>query len=269
MDLAEVHREVREELHFTLAQVMESGHRSGLGAVFDVIAANFEALGICNLLEFADTHKFRLGLVRSGHARRYFLRCCRIEARTQSRYLARSRTRSFLAALASGSLGVARDIVAESTHAWNAAWEYEDDFVYYEFLHVLADRPSPFPQPELAALAARFHRVLEGGSSTRFDVVAAIAARDEPALGAAIVAFLDEEAERIDTERSSAAVRERDCLFWPNARVSIEGLALLKACELAQLRVSIVHPLCPQLGRLPWTSQSFRDVFEQIDRGGP
>lgn len=267
MDLADVHKEVVDEIHFGLAQVIEAGPRAPLGDVFDSISDHFEALALCNLLEFANTHKFRRALVRSGHARRYYLRCCRTENATEVRHLARSRNRAFLAALAGGSMVVVRDIVAESTHPWNPKWEYEDDFAYREFLHTLAKQPSPFPLAELTALVSQFERALEGGLSKRYDVVKAILDRDAGALGSAIEGFLEDEERRIEDERESAAVHEREVLYWPNARVSVEGLALLKAGELASLAVPRELPLCPPLARLPWSGQQFRDLFDQIESG--
>ena len=71
-------------------------------------AAWFQALGICNLLLDADPDRFYENLVRSGHARRYFLQKSRDEGNNDDYQLATSRWDSFLDVVASGHFQLAR-----------------------------------------------------------------------------------------------------------------------------------------------------------------
>jgi hypothetical protein len=233
-----------------------------------VVALQLEGLGICHLLEFVDTDNFRENLIRSGHSRRFFLRRSRSEDNSDDRHLALSRTRCFLDAIVAGSLPLARDIAVLSSETWNASWEYEDDFCYYSLLHRIAIQPELFPTPEAEALLARFERSLEGNPSLHFDVCKALLARDLGAFSEALRALLDAEQAKIEKDRNSPAVNERDILFWPKSYVSIEGLALLKIANLLGLRFEDALPLCPLEARLPWSDSPTRDLFAEIEMLG-
>lgn len=266
MDLADVHRELVHEIRYGLGYLVDVPRIATLGDIFDTLILQFEGLGICHLFEFADEGRFRENLARAGMARRYYLRRSRSEQNVDDRFLALSRTRGVLDALAAGSLPIARDIAALSTDAWNGSWEYEDDFCFYRFIHLVVQAPDPFPSPEVLEILARFERSLEGGDSPHLDVAKALVTRDAAAFREALVALLDAEQEKIDQDRNSPAVLEHDVLYWPKSRVSIDGLALLKIAELLRVPVAGDLPLCPRPARLAFTGGPFRDLLEEIER---
>lgn len=266
MDLVQVHVELVHAIRDGMSYVAPPLKIAEMGGIFDELALQLEGLALCHLLENADQAAFAENLVRSGHSRRFFLRRSRLEKNLDDRHLALSGTRCFLDALIAGSLTLAREIATLSTETWNAAWEYEDDHCFYLFLHAIVKQPAPFPRPEMQSLLSRFERSLEGGKSPHLDVARALVARDRDAFKDALLSLLSAEAEQIAKGRKSAAVQERDILFWPKSRVSIEGLALLKIAELVGLPIEGDFPLCPQLARLPWSDQTYRDLFEEIER---
>ena len=133
--------------------------------------------------------------------------------------------------MVAGILPLARDIAPLSTEQWKREWEYEDDFCFFLLLHTIVKQPEAFPTPATRPLLERFERALEGGKSTHLDVAKALAARDPHAFSEALGSLLVAEERQIDEDRDSAAVHERDILFWPKSRVSIEGLALLQIGE--------------------------------------
>lgn len=266
MDIAHIHQELIPEIHEGMMLAVGGSPMAKLGDVFELLEQQFEALAICHLLESADTSEFRENLVRSGHSRRYFLQHSRVEGNDRDRYLALGRTPAFLDVLVAGAGPLAAQIADLSTGTWNPNWEYEDDFCFFLFLHELAKRPAPFPNPEVEALLDRFKRSLEGGASCRYDVCAGIVRRDALEFSEALRARLDEEESRIEADRDSAAVHEGDMLYWPRSYVSIEGLALLRAAELVGLRVEGDFPRCPAIARLPVTGEPSRDVFDELSR---
>lgn len=268
MDLAEVHRELVHEIRDGLGYLVEPARMADLGDIFDVLALQLEGLALCHLFELADQSKFRENLVRSGHSRRFFLRRSAQEKNHHDRHLALSRTRAFLDALVAGSLAVARDIAVLSPEDWNRDWEYEDDFCFYWLLHGIVKQPQAFPTAATPALLHRYEQSLQGGESVHLDVARALCARDGGAFADALRALLAAEQKQIEGDRSSAAVHERNILFWPKSRISIEGLALLKVAELLGMPVPDDLPLCPALARLPWTDRPDRDLFEEIERLG-
>lgn len=268
MDLAHIHTELVDELREGMHYVAEAKSIATLADLFDAFALQFEALGLCHLLELADADELRECLVRSASSRRYFLRRSALEGNTDDRHLALGRTRSFLDAVAAGSLPVARDIARLSGDTWHEDWEYEDDFCFMLLLHRLVLEPDPLPMGVLQAILARFERALQGASSARYDIGKALVNRHPRAFAAALEALLADEQASLDAERDSSAVHEGDMLYWPRSQVSIEGLALLNMAELIGLQVPDALPLCPPMARLAWTNQSFVDLFEEIERIG-
>lgn len=271
MDLAEVHQELVDDIRYMLEQVGEAPNVKSIDVILETLSDEFEALALCHLLEFADTLQFRENLARSAHARRFFLRRSASEGDTDNRHLAKSRTRAFFAALSAGALGLAREIAWLSIHPWRANWEYEDDHAYASALHALVKAHDPanpdatLALDEMRASVERFERVIGDEVSKRYAVVQSILVRDQAAFSDALVALMEAETLRIEADRESAAVHERDFLYWPNARISIEGLALIKAGELVTLVAPKDLPLCPPLARLPWSTHTFRDLFQEIE----
>jgi hypothetical protein len=268
MDLAEVHIELVHAIRGGMSYVAPPLHIAEMGTIFDELALQLEGLALCHLLDKADQAAFAENLARSGHSRRFFLRRSHLEKNKDDRHLALSGTRCFLDALIAGALPLAREIATLSTETWNAAWEYEDDYCFYLLLHTIVKQPDPFPTPEIHALLGRFETSLQGGKSVYLNVGKALADRDPGAFTDTLLALLSAEAARIEEGRESAAVHERDILFWPKSRVSIDGLALLKIAELIGLPTEGDFPLCPELARLPWSDRTYRDLFEEIERMG-
>jgi hypothetical protein len=105
------------------------------------ISRLFQAVAICKLLIHADTSAFRENLVRSAHARLYYLRHVKSEGADDDRFQGLSRTQAVFDAIVAGSPELAREIANLSTDQWHRGWEYEDDFCYYSFVHRLLVEP--------------------------------------------------------------------------------------------------------------------------------
>jgi hypothetical protein len=264
MDLRDVHEQIVFQVKEHLAIVASGSLVEKIGASFEQLSTCFQALGICHLLEFADTGEFRENLVRSGHSRRYFLRKSREQGNLFDRHLGLSRTEAFLDAIASGQLSLAQDIARLSVTAWDADAEYEDDFCYYFFLQSLVAAAEEFPHGTLAATLVRFERALEGQRSARLEVCRALLSGD----GGKFLEHFGElvRATRDSNENKRQALESHEFLLWPRSFVSIEGLSLLRIAELRGIRTTDEWPLCPPLARLPVTDQEFLDVFAEIAR---
>ena len=265
MDLADVHAELVAEIRDGMSYLASPLNIAETGNIFDALALQLEGLALCHLFENADQAAFAENMARSGQSRRFFLRRSRVEQNKVDRHLAMSRTRSLLDALIAGSLPIARDIATLSFETWNPDWEYEDDYCFYLFLHKIVLHPDAFPGPEIEPLLQRFETALQGGKSIHLAIARALAARDAGAFTDALLALLAVEAKQIQADRTSAAVQERDVLYWPKSRASIEGLALLKVAELIKLPVTGEFPLCPPLANAPFSDKTYRDLFEEIE----
>jgi hypothetical protein len=271
MDLQEVHAAVVTETQETLAYFAGSYRMEQLGEEAEKLCVCFQALGICHLLETAEVDPFRENLVRSGQARRYFLKKSRAEGNHRDRHLAISRTEALLDLLAAGHLELAQEIVQLSQETWDPRGEYEDDFCYYRFLHLTAQSPDPLSERDLAAVAARFEQSLEGAGAPRLELCKAVLSRSSEDFRAALEEILQQQQDAADKKRS--VIVDSGFLFWPRSFVSVEGLALLKIAEMVGIPVEGDVPLCPEAGRLPTTNPTYLDLFQEIDKalagGGP
>ena len=264
MDIRDVHTELVLEAQFSFAAVTAERPVAERAGALEEVSAYFQGLALCHLLESADAVLFRENLVRSGHARRYFLRRSRAEANGADRRLALSRTEAFLDAVAAADLPLAREIASLSGSAWNPAWEYEDDFCYYRILHTLVLDPNASREPTLGALLARFEDALDGDKSWQFALCEALVERDESLFDESLQGFVEAEQEANDARRD--ALESYEFLFWPRSFVSVEGLALLQVATLRGLPTAEAYPLCPAIGRLAPTEHRVRDLFAEIER---
>ncbi len=205
MDAREIHDGLVPEIKEMLAFVAVGYPVRELGDQLEKLSEYFQALGIAYLLEYADQDRFRENLVRSGHARRYFLRKSREENNPEDRRLALGRTEALLDVLAAGHLGLAREIVDLSIETWHPDWEYEDDFSYYLFLHRLVQANPDATDANLREILATFERALEDGESPRLDVCQALLDRDTASLREALTRLMqerDKEMEKAPGEKS-------------------------------------------------------------------
>ncbi len=272
MDIRDVHAALVTETQENLAYMTGTSPAAELGEIFEKLSECFQALGICHLLETGDTEQFRENLVRSGHTRKSFLSRSQREGNQRDRHLAISRTEAILDVLAAGHLPLAREIVQLSPETWERAGEYEDDFCYFRFLHLLVRATEPWPEKELDEVLARFEQALEGADSARLAVCKALRSRSADDFRSALTELLEQKQEALDKKRP-LMTESGDFLFWPVSFVSTEGLALLRLAEMVGLQVEEEFPLCPEAARVPPTDKVYLDLFQEIDklagRGGP
>lgn len=263
MDLRDVRNRILPAIYEQAVNLLAGYPVSELGDTFDALSELFQGLGICYLLAEADTEMFRKFLVKSGHARRYFLRKSREQGNTQDRHLALSRNEAFLDVVVAGDLGLAREIAALTPETWNQNWEYEDDYCFFLFLHTLVQHPDPLPVEQLGGILARFEQVLEGNPSPRLSVCQALTASDAGEFASALQVLLEEKQGELDKLRPS--VVDSKFLFWPRSFVSIEGLALLQSAAVAGLKIQEEFPLCPQDARFPTATTAYLDLFAELE----
>jgi len=169
MDPAEARALLVEDVQEVLGQVASGLPVARLSAELERASRVFQALAGCNLLERLDSEAFRVNLLRSVHARLYFLRRSRQEGNLRDRRLALSRTEALLDALAAGHDATLDALIDHSIERYVPGWEYEDDFLYFrsiEALHAGADAAA------LQALARQRRVALGGPPDTRQAVLA-------------------------------------------------------------------------------------------------
>ena len=263
MGLVEIREELIESIQDNLSVLLNPIAILKAGNELEEAALFFEALGICNLLMFADADRLYENLVKSGHTRFYFLHKSQQEGNGADYQLAISRWDSLLDVVAAGHFALARDIVALSSDVWVASGEYEDDFCYRHFLHQFIMPPGLRREQQLAADLVRWKIWLEGQPSPRLECCAALLARDGVAFA---IAFDDLIAgQLVKLAEQSRTVAAADITFLPRSQVFVEGLALLKLADRLGFTLRHDYPLCPALARLPAVKLFPEDLFVELE----
>ena len=264
MELNEIHQNIVLDIKSNLEIVASGSPMRDIGYTFEELSTQFQVLGICQLLEYADIAEFRVNLVRSGYSKRYFLRKSEEQENTDDHHLALSRSEAFLDTIAADHLELAQEIARLSLRKWVADWEYEDDYYYYYFLHTVVIAYDNLPKTQLKSILNKFESSLEGLGSLRFEICKSILARDKENFHENFKSLL--ETISIAQEEKRQIVESYEYLFWPRSFISVEGFALLKIAELVGIQCIEEYPLCPNMGYLSTRRQDYLDPFMEIEK---
>ncbi len=262
--LGELRDELISSIQDNLSVIAEDYPIQKIGTVYEEVAGWSQALGICNLLLYADSDRFFENLLRSGQTRRAFLSKCNAHGVTTDYQQAISRWESFFDVVAADDLDIAQQIVTFSPKEWITDGEYEEDFCYYLFFHTIVAAPASPDHASLKGILDRFARALQGAASLRFDICQSFYTGDPDQFGDAFNRLLLER--QAEMERDSQTGLADDMTFAPRSQVFVEGLALLRMAERAGFEVEADYLFCPSLGRKPRLRPPPVDVYEEIDR---
>lgn len=264
MNAIEARALLAEDLHEVLGQVASGLPVARLAAELERASRVFQALACFHLLETLDVEAFRSNLVRSVHARLFFLRRCRAEGNTADRRLALSRTEALFDALAAGHESSLRALIAGSAMSFVPGWEYEDDHLYFRWLHELVEGR---PAGVLQDTAKQRRKALGRPADSRQAALDALTAVSIDDFVDALHGLSGELAEH--AARRQEGLQEFDleaCIQWPRSFVSVELLALLALASRRGLQVVGPIALCPQDARLPPGGGDVEDFFAGIER---
>ncbi len=260
MSLSETKEEIVELVEENLEVIATGYPMAEVGDTFEDVAKNLEALGCCKLLLELDVDRFHRDLVWAGYARRYFLKRSQVEQHVDFHH-ARSRCNSFFCAIAAGDIALAAEIGALSPEAWMPDGEYEEDFAYFRFVHLLLAGADP---GQTAPLVEQIETV-QGKPSPRLSVVQAFQAGDAAAFEAAFTALADARNDQADAQLDAFM---GDPSYRPRASVFVEGLALLRLAELRRLGPKRrEYPRCPYAARATRVSPQPEDIFVELEAG--
>jgi hypothetical protein len=229
-----------------------------LGGLCHKLSQHYRASGISLLLREASVDSFFHWLIQSALARKYFLERCRAEENRATPYRRASLAGPFFDAITAGQWKLARKIAALSADSHLPGEEYEDDFAYARFLHLLVGSEAP-DRTRLTEVLDQFERALERGMDVRLDLCRALLDRNQDAFDSAFDSLLIEHELRMKKLQSS--VLALDMTFEPNRQVMVEGLALLQLANTLGLQTRPEYRFCPGLvrrvGYSPFTPLAF------------
>jgi hypothetical protein len=233
-------------------QVLHALERIGEGEAtaeksFFSLVFGYRVLGICALLEDADSEAFASFLARAGQARLHFLRLASRGGAFSPEYLCSSKNLGFSAALAAGDLATATDIARLSPTSHYEGLEYEDDFLLFHFMHRMMCAPDE--KAGLERIVQRWSEVLEGKSSGHLKVCEALIHRERDDFNAAFDGCMDAQEEALGEWKKSLTFDRG--LYATEGRIYVEGLALLRLADLARINTRPSYRFIPNVARIP------------------
>lgn len=214
--------------------------------------SNFRRAGIAALLQTGRASVFRTRLQRSGRAYVHFLKNAREQGKRTSESL------PLFDAISAGDLASAAEIARLSRHNWMTDEEYEEDFLFYEFImqHEFLNATGELT----ASLLDRWGACLQGNEDPRLEVCRALFASDGEAFHQALAAFL-EERRHVFEERADRTEPE---VMATEASLSVEGVALLRLARRKGAARAAEYPQVPKPAMddkpMVWQPDSFTEI---------
>jgi hypothetical protein len=217
---------------------------------------NFRIAGIGLLLVSGSADPFRRMLHMSGRAFAHYLDKADPSAKRTSQ------SDPFFDAVAAGDMATAEEIAVRSSRSWVAEEEYEEDFLFPEYLMQRFFLGAAKPARE--DLLVRWEAALQGSEDGRCDVCKALEHGDGPALGPALERLLRERKDRFDRLAEREAIAPE--VYDTEGQVAIEGLALVRLAESLGLPTEREYPNVPSLARGGPAQAWVADDWTRIDR---
>ena len=231
-----------------LRKALENIAAGRLSAVhFFMTTLSYRIMGICALLRQSDRTAFAAMLSKAGNARAEFLRLVSQGLNAPPKYVCASKNIGFSAALAAGDIDAARQIASLSPRSHFQDVEYEDDFLFFHFLHRILVEPED--AEELNRLAARWAIVLEGGTSGYLDVCRALLPGNGGDFEDGFDSLIQSRRRQLEEYKETVGFDEE--MFAAEGKIYIEGLAVLRIAGMRGLSASGEYRLIPDIARVP------------------
>ncbi|NVJ05753.1 immunity 49 family protein [Myxococcus sp. AM001] len=200
---------------------------------------NYRVVGISALFLTGTSERLHRELHRSGRAFLHYLK------QAEKRELRTSRALPFFDAIGAGDFVGAAEIARHVRRSWARDEEYEEDFLFVEFLmqqfFLGADDAS------CEALLDRYERALQGAEDIRLELCQALFLAREDEFTFALNRFLADRDEHLRTVAEGQHVAPE--LLATEWNFSVEGLALLRLAERKRLLTEVEHLHVPSIAR--------------------
>ena len=213
---------------------------------FFTISFSYRILALCAMLQEADVEAFKNFLCKSGYARLYFLRLTSDGRVFPPKFLCASKNLPFTDALAAGDLNTASSIAILSPQTHFDGVEYEDDFLFFHFLHRIICDPENHRQHE--QILSRWNDVLEDASSSYLNICRALLLGDENYFESAFDSFIERRTEALSEWKETLTFDPE--LEATEGKIFIEGLAVLRIAEIKGIPTRPEYRFVPRLTRI-------------------
>jgi hypothetical protein len=200
---------------------------------------NFRIAGIATLFLTGLPEGLHRRLHRSGRAFLHYLQQVPEDALRTSQAL------PFFDALGAGDFDGAAGIARRSRRTWAQDVEYEEDFLFVEFLmqHFFLDAGPA--QGE--ALLERYEKALQGAEDIRLELCRALLHSQEENFNQSLERFLSERRDRLEELSEGRTVADE--LLATEWSFSVEGLALVRLAERKSIPTEVEYLHVPSIAR--------------------
>ncbi|MBN1208015.1 MAG: immunity 49 family protein [Myxococcaceae bacterium] len=200
---------------------------------------NFRIAGIGEFFLTANPRELHLRLHQSGRAFAHFL------SRADDSLKRTSRSLPFFDALSAWDLEGAALIARHSRRTWVQGEEYEEDFLFVEFLmqHLFLRASAT----DCKALLARYEKALQDADDIRLELCRALLENDEEAFGQSLERFLSERNDHYEALAQEDGIPEE--LRFTEGMLSVEGLALVRLADARGLATEEDYLHIPSIAR--------------------
>lgn len=216
--------------------------------------ANFRMAGIGALFLTGEGTEFRTQLSKSGRAFVRYLGCPGVELPLLSQ------AQPFFDAVAAGDVDGARQIATLLRRDWGRGEEYEEDFLFPEYLmqrFFLGADPAA-----RVALLDRWEAALQGSEDLRLPVCRALEGADADDFESSLALLLREERNDLDELHDLGPLAPE--VAATERHLSVLGLAMARLAEAAGLSVATEYPGVPSSARdggaIVFAADAWRDV---------
>ncbi|MFY2560371.1 Imm49 family immunity protein [Corallococcus terminator] len=200
---------------------------------------NFRIAGIATLFLTGLSEGLHRHLHRSGRAFLHYLQ------KAPENELRTSQALPFFDALSACDFDGAAEIARRSRRTWAQDVEYEEDFLFVEFLmqHFFLDTGPA--QGE--ALLERYEKSLQGAEDVRLELCRALLHSQEVPFNECLERFLSERRDRLEELSESRTVADE--LLATEWSFSVEGLALVRLAERKGIPTEVEYPHVTSISR--------------------
>jgi len=187
---------------------------------------NLRIVGVGELFTMASSAALRARLHQSGRSFAHGL------AQLPAADRLGSKLRPFFDSIAADDDEAARAIAALARRAWAIDKEFEEDFLFVESL---MQRFYLAPDANPTQLLERWQACLNETGDPRLEVVRALVDQDSEAFDAALPAYLDDRAERLEAHAAKESLP--GAFLATELHFSVEGVALAKLARAGGLEI--------------------------------
>jgi len=199
--------------------------------------------GIALFLLTGEPGKFVEKLRRAACVRVHYLNGCKNGLTGDSKFFTTAKNDAFFDALGIGAFELAAEIASSCGGKWNREVQYEDDFLFVEFLQTaFLSRANPNLN-NCKELIGRYTAVLDGRSSPAFNVCVALFHAEPPLVEKAIEEFLGLRSENFLLREVSNILPPFVLTTEPH--VDIQGMAIIRLAEHMGLKLNFQYSTVP------------------------